>query len=123
MLFTTLQFCQFLVVVLALFYAIPQSWRRFLLLAASIYFYLAWIPVFIVLIFSLVTIDFIAGLWIESRQGRQRSIALVISLAANIGLLGWFKYANFLRETWMNVVHPGTPFTPWSIILPLGISF
>jgi alginate O-acetyltransferase complex protein AlgI len=123
MLFTTLQFCRFLVVVLTLFYAIPQSWRRYLLLAASIYFYLAWIPIFIILIFSLITIDFAAGLWIESRSGVQRRIALLVSLAANIGLLGWFKYANFVRETWMGIVHAGTPFTAWSIILPLGISF
>jgi D-alanyl-lipoteichoic acid acyltransferase DltB (MBOAT superfamily) len=123
MLFTTLQFCQFLVVVLALFYAIPQAWRRYLLLAASIYFYLAWIPVFIILIFSLITIDFVAGLWIESREGSRRRVALLVSLGANIGLLGWFKYANFARETWMSIFQPGAPFQAWSIILPLGISF
>src|SRR5437879_4302969 len=104
MLFTTLQFCQFLVVVLALFYAMPQPWRRYLLLVASIYFYLAWIPIFIILIFSLITIDFVAGLWIQSREGSQRHVALLVSLGANIGLLGWFKYANFARETWMSIV-------------------
>src|SRR5437773_971219 len=123
MLFTTLQFCGFLVVVLALFYAMPQSWRRYLLLAASIYFYLAWIPIFIILIFSLITIDFAAALWIERREGSQRRIALLVSLAANISLLGWFKYANFARAIWMSIGHPGAPFTAWSIILPLGISF
>jgi alginate O-acetyltransferase complex protein AlgI len=123
MLFTTLQFCQFLVVVLALFYILPQPGRRYLLLAASIYFYLAWIPVFIILIFSLITIDFMAGLWIESREGPKRRFALVVSLGANLGLLGWFKYANFARQTWLSLVHPGAPFQVWSIILPLGISF
>src|SRR3989442_13232731 len=99
MLFTTLQFCQFLVVVLALFYAMPQPWRRYLLLVASIYFYLAWIPIFIILIFSLITIDFVAGLWIQSPQGSRRHVALLGSLCANIGMLCWFKYTIFSGGT------------------------
>jgi alginate O-acetyltransferase complex protein AlgI len=123
MLFTTLAFGIFLVVVLALFYALPGPARRYLLLAASIYFYMAWIPRYILLLFLLITIDYFAALWIEGREGHRRSAALVISLCANLGLLGWFKYANFVRETWFHFAHPGISFEPLSIILPLGISF
>ncbi|SPE42789.1 putative alginate O-acetylase AlgI [Candidatus Sulfopaludibacter sp. SbA3] len=46
-----------------------------------------------------------------------------MSLAANIGLLGWFKYANLLRQTWFQLVQPGAAMPPLHIIRPLGISF
>jgi alginate O-acetyltransferase complex protein AlgI len=117
MLFTTLTFVVFLVVVLTLFYVLPRSLRRYLLLAASLVFYMAWRAKFVLLILSLITIDYFAALWINRRQGRSRRMALLVSLLANIGMLGWFKYANFLRGIFV----PGA--RPLDIILPLGISF
>ena len=123
MLFTTLNFVVFLLVVLSLFYLLPRPARRYLLLAASLFFYMSWNAKFVVLILGLITIDYFAAMWIFSRAGWNRRLALIASLCANIGLLGWFKYANFLRETWFLVVHPGVQAQPLDIILPLGISF
>jgi alginate O-acetyltransferase complex protein AlgI len=123
MLFTTLNFVVFLVVVLGFFYIFPRSWRRYLLLAASLFFYMAWNAKFVVLILSLITIDFFAALWIVHKQGRRRRTALLLSLCANIGLLGYFKYTNFLRDTFLHILHPGAAVQPLDIILPLGISF
>ena len=123
MLFTTFTFVFFLAAVLVLFYALPQRFRRYLLLAASLAFYMAWRVKFVVLILGLITVDYFAALWINRRTGHSRRVALVISLAANIGMLGWFKYANFARETWIHILHPGLAVTPLDIILPLGISF
>lgn len=123
MLFTTLNFLIFLVTVLALFYVLPRPARRYLLLAASLFFYMAWNAKFVVLILGLITIDYFAALWIVHKQGPNRRTALLISLCANIGLLGYFKYTNFLRDTFLALVHPGAPVQPLDIILPLGISF
>ena len=123
MLFTTLPFLAFLIVVLSLFYLLPKPARRYLLLAASLFFYMMWNVKFVVLLLGLITVDYFAALWIRSRQGWQRRIALLVSLAANIGMLGWFKYANFVRETWLHFARPGMPIQPLDIILPLGISF
>ncbi len=123
MLFTTLPFLIFLVAVLALFYALPKGWRRYLLLAASVFFYAAWNAKYLVLLFGLISIDYAAAIWIRSRQGWGRRAALAVSICANVGLLGWFKYANFVRETWLQVVYPGIAVRPWDILLPLGISF
>ncbi len=123
MLFTTLNFCAFLAAVLALFYLLPKPARRWLLLAASLFFYMAWIPRYVLILLLLITIDYFAARWIEARTGSHRRSALIPSLSANLGLLGWFKYANFFRDTWLAILHPGAHFTPLNIILPLGISF
>jgi D-alanyl-lipoteichoic acid acyltransferase DltB (MBOAT superfamily) len=117
MLFTTLNFAVFLCVTLALFYILPRPARRYLLLGASLFFYMAWKAKFVVLILGLITVDYFAALWIVHKQGRNRLIALVVSLCANIGLLGYFKYTNFILGTLI----PG--FRPLDIVLPLGISF
>ena len=117
MLFTTLTFVVFLVAVLALFYALPRSLRRYLLLVASLIFYMAWRAKYVIVILSLITVDYFAALWISRRQGASRRVALLISLAANIGMLAWFKYADFL----LGIFHPGG--RALDIILPLGISF
>jgi len=123
MLFTTLSFLEFLLVVLLLFYFLPRPYRRYLLLAASLFFYMAWRAKFVVLILGLITVDYFAALWISRREGAQRRVALLVSLAANVGMLGWFKYANFARETWFHLLHPGRTVIPLDILLPLGISF
>ena len=123
MLFTSVDFCIFLLVVLSLFYLLPQPWRRYLLLASSLFFYTVFIPRYLAILLLLITIDYFAALWIESREGAPRHAALVTSLCTNLGLLGWFKYANFARETWMHLLYPGAHFEPLAIVLPLGISF
>ena len=123
MLFTSFNFVIFLAVVLALFYTLSRSLRPYLLLAASLIFYMAWNAKFVVLILGLITIDYFAALWIVHQQGPNRRTALLVSLFANIGFLGYFKYTNFLRATFLAVVHPGLSAHPLNIILPLGISF
>ena len=123
MLFTSFNFLGFLIVVLTLFYLLPRPLRRYLLLAASLFFYIAWKARFVTLLLGLITIDYFAALWIVHKEGRQRRVALLVSLCANIGLLGYFKYTNFLRDTFLQILHPGTAVHPLDIILPLGISF
>jgi alginate O-acetyltransferase complex protein AlgI len=124
MLFNTPQFFAFLAVVLLLFYAAPLSWRKFILLAASYFFYMSWIPKFILLLLTLTLIDYTAARWIaKTTTTRSRKAALIVSLAANLGLLGFFKYYNFFAGNIAHLLHkPETVFT-LSIILPLGISF
>src|SRR5437764_5223808 len=118
MLFTTPAFVEFLLAVLVLFYVLPIPLRRYLLLAASLVFYMAWNAKFVILVLGLITVDYAAALWIARREGPRRRRALLVSLAANIGMLGWFKYANFVREIWFHLAHPGLAVRPLDIILP-----
>lgn len=124
MLFNTVGFFLFLGVVLALFYGLPRSWRKVLLLAASYYFYASWNPKFIALLLTLTVIDYTAGRWLERvPPGPRRRLVLILSLAANLGFLGFFKYYNFLAGNLALVL--GRPEHSFflDIVLPLGISF
>ncbi len=124
MLFNTPQFFAFLAVVLIAFYAAPRSWRKFILLAASYFFYMSWIPKFILLLVALTAIDYTAARWIaRTSSAPSRKVALVISLAANLGLLGFFKYYNFFAANIAHLLHKPDSAFALSIILPLGISF
>jgi alginate O-acetyltransferase complex protein AlgI len=124
MLFNTPQFFLFLAVVLVLFYSAPRSWRTYILLVASYYFYMSFIPKFILLLLSLTAIDYTAARWIARTQSTAgRKTALVISLTANLGLLGLFKYYNFFASIIAQLLHRPSDAFALSIILPLGISF
>jgi alginate O-acetyltransferase complex protein AlgI len=124
MLFNTPQFFAFLAAVLLLFYAGPRRARKPLLLSASYFFYMCWIPKFILLLLALTTIDYTAALWIDrSTAPRARRTALVVSLGANLGLLAFFKYYNFFGANLAHLLHKPDQAFARSIILPLGISF
>jgi alginate O-acetyltransferase complex protein AlgI len=124
MLFNTVQFFIFLGVVLVLFYASPRVLRKYILLAASYFFYASWNPKFILLLLTLTVIDYTAGIWIEKTPpGRRRKILLAMSLVANLGFLGIFKYYNFVASNIaLALGRPANSFW-FDIVLPLGISF
>ncbi len=123
MLFNTVQFFVFLVVVLILFYASPLFLRRYILLAASYLFYATWNPKFIALLLTLTVIDYSAGIWLEKVRPERKKLVLVLSLAANLGFLGFFKYFNFITGN-MALLAGRDPRSWWfDIVLPLGISF
>ncbi len=122
MLFNTVQFFLFLAVVLVLFYLSPRPLRKYLLLGASYFFYGSWNWRFIPLLLTLTAIDYTAGVWMARIEpGRKRKAILIMSLCANLGFLGFFKYFNFLGTNLGALV--GNSFQPWNIVLPLGISF
>lgn len=123
MLFNTTQFFIFLIVVLILFYASPRGWRKFVLLAASYYFYASWNPKFIALLLTLTVIDYSAGLWISRAAPKRKKLALVLSLSANLGFLGFFKYYNFAADTLVQLLRMPPHAFALDIVLPLGISF
>ena len=123
MLFNTFGFFVFLAVMLVAFYASPTRYRRALLVAASYYFYMSWNAKFILLLLTLTAIDFYAGQWVAGASPRWKKVALVCSLTANLGFLGFFKYYNFLASNVALLI--GLPQHSFylDIVLPLGISF
>ncbi len=115
MLFNTAQFFAFFAVVLLLFYALPRPARKYLLLIASYVFYASWNVAFLPLLATITLVDYGCALWMD-RLTRHRRVFLIISIAVNLGFLGFFKYFNFLAGM------IDASYT-MSIILPIGISF
>jgi D-alanyl-lipoteichoic acid acyltransferase DltB (MBOAT superfamily) len=123
MLFNTVPFFLFFAIVLALYYASPRGLKKWILLAASYWFYMSWNPKFIALLMALTATDYFAALWIERTVIQKRKPFLILGLAANLGFLGFFKYYNFLGDNIGKLFN--FPPHAWTlkIILPLGISF
>jgi alginate O-acetyltransferase complex protein AlgI len=123
MLFNTGHFFVFLLVVLALHYTLPRPARKWILLAASYYFYMCWNAKFVLLLMTLTVIDFFAAQWVYRTEGTRRKLALITSLSANLSFLGFFKYYNFLADALcLALARPPHSFF-LSVVLPVGISF
>lgn len=126
MLFNSLHFLFFLPIVVGLYYLLPQKFRWILIFISSCYFYMVFVPKYILILFLIIIIDYIAAITIEKIEGRLKLFYLIASLTANIGLLAFFKYFNFLNENLVSVFSLfGQEFHPvnLSIILPIGLSF
>ena len=112
----------FLPLFVPLYFAAPQRWRNVALTLGSFAFYGWWRPQYVLLMLGSVLIDY----WAARRMGEPgtpgpRKLLLLASVVANLGLLGWFKYANLFVGTWNDVA-------PWpieweNVVLPVGISF
>jgi alginate O-acetyltransferase complex protein AlgI len=126
MLFNSLHFAVFFPVVTGLYFVLPHRFRWGLLLAASCYFYMVFIPVYILILGGTIVVDYCAGILIERNTGRRRRFYLVISIVANVGILAVFKYYNFAIDNLNRVLSlagtqtslPGLP-----LLLPIGLSF
>jgi len=127
MLFNSFHFLIFFLTVTLLYYACPFKWRWLLLLIASCYFYAVLIPVYLLVLFAIIIIDYCAGIFIERSSGKKRKLFLATSIVANIGVLVIFKYHNFFVENvneFLSALNINTkPFPLWHLILPVGLSF
>jgi len=127
MLFNSVQFLVFLVVVLGLYWVLKHRAQNLLLLAASYFFYGAWNWKFLGLILLTTLADFTAALVIANTdKASRRKFALVAAITVNLGILGFFKYYNFFIEDVLVFLKLlGVPYTPLvlQIVLPVGISF
>jgi D-alanyl-lipoteichoic acid acyltransferase DltB (MBOAT superfamily) len=152
--FHSLDFLVFFVVVVVLYWRLGHRYQNWLLLVGSYVFY-GWIHTwFLLLIFASTFVDYWAAramgpVEAEDRPGSQERRAsarqdvqgpqerrasarqtrrhwLLVSLAANIGLLGFFKYFNFFVDNVFVVLEGmglGVPKPALEIVLPVGISF
>lgn len=122
MLFNSLHFAAFFPIVTAGYFLLPARFRWVWLLAASAYFYMSFVPAYILILAGTIVVDYVAGLLIERSAGRQRLAYLVASLVANVGVLAFFKYELFFART-INAVVGGPAVPVLDILLPIGLSF
>ena len=112
----------FLPVVLLGCFVVPKRFKNLVLLAASLFFYYYGERAYTSLLLISSLSDYLHSLYIEKHRGTQRAkIALVSSIAVNLALLGFFKYADFLISTVNGLLHTSIPLL--KVPLPIGISF
>ncbi|WNC70809.1 MBOAT family O-acyltransferase [Thalassotalea psychrophila] len=128
MLFNSFSFIFFFLIVLAL-HNMPFSWRvkKSNLLIASYLFYAAWNPPFVILLWISTVVDWhVAKRMFNEQRPHARKVLLAISVIVNLGMLGFFKYGQFLLDNFialMAVFGIEYQAAAWEIILPVGISF
>jgi alginate O-acetyltransferase complex protein AlgI len=126
MLFNSFEFLLFFPLVTITYFLLPHRFRWLLVLSASCYFYMAFVPKYIFILATTITIDYFAGLGLEKFKGRNRKWLLLASILSNIGMLAFFKYFNFANENLTllaNFIGWNYPIKDLEIILPIGLSF
>ncbi|MES2778088.1 MAG: MBOAT family O-acyltransferase [Bacteroidota bacterium] len=126
MLFNSFEFLVFFIVVTIAYYKLPHRYRWMLLLASSCYFYMAFVPIYILILAGTIVIDYFAGIYIENSNKKRKLLLLYASLIANIGILVVFKYYNFFIENislFLSGLGYTNPIPYLSILLPIGLSF
>jgi len=127
MVFTSLTFLVFYVIVFALYWQFDTPGQNRLILVAGLIFYGWWDWRFALLLLVTTGIDYWVGLALELEgRGPQRRAWVLLSLVTNLGVLGFFKYFNFFADSFVRLsgvfgMHP-SPFV-LHVVLPMGISF
>ncbi|NLI53324.1 MAG: MBOAT family protein [Clostridiales bacterium] len=132
MLFNSLPYAIFLVVVFALHWLLPNRFRWIMLLIASYYFYMSWNPELIVLIVLTTLVSYSCALLIERYRGSDdkpshlQKLFLILALVICLGTLFFFKYFDFFSDSVTAILRslslPVHELT-LKLILPVGISF
>lgn len=111
----------FLPIVLILSRIVPKKGQNILLLIASLIFYAWGEPVYILLMLVCIAGNYFLVLLMD-RLSRGRGLILFLSIVFNVGLLGYFKYADFIINV-INRIAGRAVLLPLEIPLPIGISF
>ncbi len=113
----------FLPLCLIMYYAVPYRVKNYVLLAFSLVFYAWGEPVYIVLMLFASAVDYTNGRMMErfGTNERRRKGFLCLSVVINLSMLGFFKYADFVVETFNALT--GASLQPLGLGLPVGISF
>lgn len=128
MIFTSFEFVAFFVIVLGVRSLMRNfSLEKWFLLIASYVFYMSWSIPFALLILATSVVDYCVGVALgRMEHAGKRKWLLVISVFANLGVLAFFKYTNFLLDNsagLLGLLGVQVPRWHYDILLPAGISF
>ena len=123
MLFSSIPFLYYFLPAVIFFYFLsPKALKNTVLLIFSLAFYAWGEPRYVFLMIGTVLVNFCLGLLIEKYRGKFLSkLFMIISVAASLFVLGFFKYADFFAENFAALT--GLPIKALNIALPIGISF
>jgi len=116
----------FLPFFLIAYHLVPHKFRNWIILAASIFFYSWGAPKFVFVVIGVVVVDFyIVKLLYQQQLPQHKKWLLTTSIFLKLGLLLYFKYANFFVENFNALLASfGVESIHWTnVALPIGISF
>lgn len=115
----------FLPTFLLLYYLSPVKIKNYVALLASLFFYAWGAPDFIFIVAGSIILDFYLVKWLHHSSGKRKRMLTGASIILNVGLLLYFKYANFFIENLNSLLNLfGMEAVHWTkIALPIGISF
>lgn len=126
MLFNSIDFVLFFPTVFFLYWALPGQFRPLFVLGASCFFYMMFVPSYILILLYLIVLDYVMARFIDGAQGRTRRLYFLISILSTTAILVIFKYFNFLNENLAAIAHTlhwNYPLEVLALVLPLGLSF
>ncbi|MGN0670311.1 MAG: MBOAT family protein, partial [Oscillospiraceae bacterium] len=123
MVFSSLTFLfAFLPAVLLVYFAVPRQGKNAVLFLFSLLFYAWGEPIYVLLMVFSTVLDYTCGRLVEKFRGtKKQKIGLIVSVIANLGLLCFFKYSDFLIPTVNSIF--GFAIPTLNLPLPIGISF
>lgn len=115
----------FFPIFLIVYYLLPRVAKNPFALLSSIFFYAWGAPVFVFVVLASIILDFYVVQTLDQSEGKKKRWLLAASMVLNIGLLLYFKYANFFVDNASEVLqHLGLGAVHWvKVALPIGISF
>lgn len=113
----------FLPIVLALYFTVPFKFKNMILLIFSLVFYAWGEPIYVLLMIVSILTNYGYGIWLDRAEQNEKKKVFILTFAivVNVGLLGFFKYANFITDMINTVLN--TSLQLYQIPLPIGISF
>ncbi|MCF8367393.1 MAG: MBOAT family protein [Bacteroidales bacterium] len=115
----------FLPAFLIIYFILPKVLKNYFALLASMFFYAWGAPDFIFIVTGSIIIDFYIVKALNTSISRRKKLLVSLSVFLNIGLLAYFKYANFMVDNFNEVLSwfGGKPANWVEVALPIGISF
>ncbi len=127
MIFNSIIYLIFLTFTVLLYYALPGRWRWICLLAASVGYYLSFIPVFVVLLIALILLNFALSWKLAKRDINSTSWFFIAIIVLNVVVLAFFKFFNYIfpdnHLQFYNVDFFYRVSPVERMILPLGLSY
>ena len=113
----------FLPIVLAIYYISPRKLKNIILLLASLIFYAWGEPTYVFLMLLSIAINYVFGLMVadKTKNPKRKKVILIVSIIANLLILGYFKYVNFFIDLINDIF--ATAIVYQDLPLPIGISF
>jgi len=127
MAFTTIQYFIFLFITIFLYYLLPGRYKKYLILASSVYFYGSVRIGYLFIVLFVILFNYFIGILLQNiKDKRIKRFDLIISILLNLGILVYFKYLDFLLfniSSVFSLFQFKISHTILNLVLPLGLSY